>query len=165
MRALQDQTISIRYRDICMVTMDDELDREILRILQKNGKLTYEEISNLVGRPPSTVRDRIKRMEDNRLIMGYSTVIDEERVGMGADAFLLADIPSDQMSDAFATLFSMDHVSEIMKVTGQRRVMFRIRAATNAELMAMIDRDVRPLGFKNIEIRMVLDHLIRYPGL
>jgi len=145
--------------------MDDELDREILRLLQKNGKLTYEEISDHVGRPPSTVRDRIKRMEDKRLILGYLTVIDEEQVGMHADAYISADIPSSRVPEAFSVLFSMECVSEILKITGERRIMFRIKTTNNAELMSIIDREIRSLGFKNIEIRVVLDHLIRYPGL
>jgi len=145
--------------------IDDELDKEILRLLQKNGKLTYEEISNQVGRPPSTVRDRIKKMEENRLILGYSTVIDEERIGMKADAYLSADLPPEHISEAFASLFSMERVSEILKITGERRIMFRIKANDNAELMSIIDKDIRPLGFDNIEVKMVLDHLIRYPGL
>ena len=145
--------------------IDDELDRKILQLLQKNGKLTYEEISEKVDRPPSTVRDRIKRMEENRLILGYSTVIDEKRVGMTADAYISADVPPNRISEAFAALFSMERVSEILKITGQRRIMFRIKASNNEELMSIIDRDIRPLGFENIEIKMVLDHLVRYPGL
>ncbi|NYT12629.1 MAG: winged helix-turn-helix transcriptional regulator [Methanomassiliicoccales archaeon] len=145
--------------------IDNKLDREILQLLQKNGKLTYEEISKKVGSPPSTIRDRIKRMEENRLILGYSTIIDEERVGMAADAYIAADVPPERISEAFAALFSMERVSEILKITGQRRIMFRIKAVNNEELMSIIDRDIRPLGFDNIEIKVVLDHLIRYPGL
>ena len=145
--------------------IDDELDREILRLLQKNGKLTYEEISKLVGRPPSTIRDRIKRMEDNRLILGYSTVIDEERVGMKTDAYISADIPPERTSEAFASLFSMERVSEILRITGERRIMFRVRATNNEELFSIIDSAIRPLGFENIEIKVVLNHFIRYPGI
>jgi len=145
--------------------IDNEFDREILRLLQKNGKFTYEEISKQVGRPPSTIRDRIKRMEENRLILGYSTVIDEKRVGLAADAYIAADVPPHRTSEAFAALFSMERVSEILKITGERRIMFRIKAANNEELMSMIDREIRPLGFENIDVKVVLDHLIRYPGL
>jgi DNA-binding Lrp family transcriptional regulator len=145
--------------------IDDELDREILKLLQKSGKLTYEEISSKVGRPPSTVRDRIKRLEDNRIILGYSTVIDEERVGLSADAFISADLPPERVSEAFASLFSMEQVSEIMRVSGDRRVMFRIRTDTNSELMRVVDQEIRALGFENIDIKMVMDHIIRYPGL
>ena len=43
--------------------------------------------------------------------------------------------------------------------------MFRARASTNQELVDLVDRKIRPLGFDNIEITMVLEPVIRYPGL
>ena len=46
----------------------DELDRLILQLLQKNGKLTNEEIGRMLQRSPSTIRDRIKGMEEDRTI-------------------------------------------------------------------------------------------------
>ncbi|MFP4170881.1 MAG: Lrp/AsnC family transcriptional regulator [Methanomassiliicoccales archaeon] len=145
--------------------IDDELDRDILRLLQKNGNMTYEEISGLVDRPASTIRDRIKRMEENRVIMGYSAVIDQERIGYSSDAFISADIPAERVSEAFAELFSNERVSEILRISGERRIMFRLRASDNRELVHLIDREIRPLGFANIRIKMVLQPLVRYPGL
>ena len=38
-------------------------------------------------------------------------------------------------------------------------------AANNQELVEVIDKKIRPLGFQNIEVTMVLEPIIRYPGL
>ena len=46
--------------------LQDDLDSRILRLLQRNGKLTYEEIGAMVDRSPSTIRDRIKKLEENK---------------------------------------------------------------------------------------------------
>ena len=70
----------------------DELDRLILQLLQKNGKLTNEEIGRMLQRSPSTIRDRIKGMEEDRTILGYSAIVDERRVGILADAYISAEI-------------------------------------------------------------------------
>ena len=43
--------------------------------------------------------------------------------------------------------------------------MFRVRAANNTELIDVIDKKIRPLGFLNIEVTMVLEPVVRYPGL
>lgn len=145
--------------------VDDELDMQILYLLQKNGKLTYEEMAEAVGRPPSTVRDRIKRMEGDRVILGYATIIDHQRIGIGADVFVSADIPPDKVTKAFAVLFSMECVSEILRITGERRIMFRMRAADSKELLRIIDRQIRPLGFTNMEIQLIMEPLVRFPGL
>lgn len=145
--------------------MQDDLDSRILRLLQRNGKLTYEEIGAMVDRSPSTIRDRIKKLEDSKTIMGYSAIVNQERVGINSDAYVAANVSPDRSQAAMASLFSMESVSEILRVTGERRIMFRVRAANNAELIDLIDKKIRPLGFQNLEVTMVLEPVIRYPGL
>lgn len=145
--------------------MPDDLDRKILRMLQKDAKLTYEQIGAALERSTSTIRDRIKRMEEDRIILGYSAIVDATRLGIKADAFVSADIDQSQSGRAVAELMTLKNVSEILHLTGERRVLIRVRAASNQELMEIIDRKIRPLGFSNIEITMVLDTVLRYPGI
>jgi DNA-binding Lrp family transcriptional regulator len=145
--------------------MPDDLDRKILRMLQKDAKLTYEQIGAALERSTSTIRDRIKRMEEDRIILGYSAIVDATRLGIKADAFVSADIDQSQSGRAVAELMTLKNVSEILHLTGERRVLMRVRAASNQELMEIIDRKIRPLGFSNIEITMILDTVLRYPGI
>jgi DNA-binding Lrp family transcriptional regulator len=147
-----------------MIDMQD-LDAEILRLLQKDGKLTYEQIGQALGRSPSTVRDRIKRMEEDRTILGYSAIVDGSRVGLGVVAFISADIPSEHTSEAMTVLYSLENVSEVMNTTGERKIMIRVQAKDNEELIELIDRKIRPLGFEDLEITVVLDPIVRFPGL
>lgn len=145
--------------------MQDELDQEILRVLQKNGKLTYEEIGEKLGRSPSTVRDRIKKMEDDRTILGYSAIVDQARIGIDSDSYVSADVPPDKTQQALSSLIGIENVSEIMNITGDRRVMMRVKAKNNTELVDIINRKIRPLGFRNIKTVLVLEPIVRYPGL
>jgi len=145
--------------------MPDDLDSKILRMLQKDAKLTYEQIGEALERSTSTIRDRIKRMEEDRIILGYSAIVDATRLGIKADAFVSADIDQSQSGRAVAELMTLKNVSEILHLTGERRVLIRVRAASNQELMDIVDRKIRPLGFSNIEITMVLDTVLRYPGI
>ncbi len=145
--------------------MQDDLDPKILRLLQKDGKLTYEQIGEKLNRSQSTIRDRIKKMEEDRTILGYSAIVDQERIGIGVDAYVSADIDPSRSNNAMVALFAMDNISEILHLTGERRYLLRIKAANNKELTDLIDRKIRPLGFTNLEITMVLNPIIRYPGL
>lgn len=145
--------------------VQDDLDQRILALLQKNGKLTNEELGKLLDRSPSTVRDRVKKMEDERTILGYSIVVDEDRVGIKADAYVSADIPPEAEGLAISGLLSLESVSELLHTTGERRLMFRIKADSDKALLQIIDRDVRPLGFDNINMIYILDHVVRQPGV
>lgn len=142
----------------------DDLDEVILRLLQANGKMSIEEIAERVGRSPSTVRDRVRRMEEERVILGYSTIVDEDRLNIEAEALVLADIEPEAEGRAMGALMALEAVSEVMKVTGEPRIMFRIRASDRHELLRYLDRYIRPLGFRRMDVRLVLDHTVRYPG-
>jgi DNA-binding Lrp family transcriptional regulator len=142
-----------------------DLDAEILRLLQKNGKLTYEELGTALGRSPSTVRDRIKKMEEDRTILGYSAIVDQAKLGVGADAYISADIAPERSSEAMTALFSLENVSEIMHLTGERRILMRVKAKSNKDLTDILDKRIRPLGFENLEVAVVLEPIVRFPGL
>jgi Lrp/AsnC family leucine-responsive transcriptional regulator len=143
----------------------DDLDQKILAVLQKNGKMTNEEIGNLLDRSPSTIRDRVKKMEDDRTIIGYSIVVDEGRVGIGAEAYVLADISPESEGKGIAGLLSIENVFEVMHTTGERRIMFRLSAENNKALLNLIDKKINPLGFENLSIMYILDHVVRNPGV
>jgi Lrp/AsnC family leucine-responsive transcriptional regulator len=113
--------------------MEDDLDLKILQLLQKDAKQTYEQIGEKLNRSQSTIRDRIKKMEEDRTILGYSAIV--------------------------------DNVSEILHLTGERKFLLRIKASNNKEFTDLLDKKIRPLGFTHMEITMVLNPIIRYPGL
>ena len=67
-------------------------------------------------------------------------------MGVDSDAYISADVPQDKAEVAIWTLYTMENISEIVRVTGERRIMFRIRASDNSELCEMLDKKIRPLG-------------------
>lgn len=142
----------------------DDLDETILRMLQGNGKMTIEEIAEKLDRSPSTIRDRIRRMEEGRLILGYSIIVDQERLDIDAEALVLADIDPQSEGKAISALMALEEVSEVMKATGEPRLMFRVRASDRRQLLNFLDRKIRPLGFRRVDVRLVLDRSVRYPG-
>ncbi|MEM0173794.1 MAG: winged helix-turn-helix transcriptional regulator, partial [Sulfolobaceae archaeon] len=60
----------------------DEIDQKILNILRYNAKKTLKELSDELGVPISTIRYRIKRLEENEIIKGYVALIDRNVLGL-----------------------------------------------------------------------------------
>jgi len=60
----------------------DDVDLKILQALQKDSKQTYSALGESLGLAHSTVHDRIRRMEDQKVIKNYTALIDAERVGL-----------------------------------------------------------------------------------
>ena len=66
----------------------DDLDRAILAALEENARISVSELARRLGAPGSTIRDRIQRLEDDSVILGYTTRIDATKLGLGIKAIL-----------------------------------------------------------------------------
>ena len=70
----------------------DELDREILRILSENSRLSVREISKMTDSSPPTVSRRIRRLEEKGTIKGYVSIIEDEELGYDCRALLVIKV-------------------------------------------------------------------------
>ncbi|BCS93597.1 HTH-type transcriptional regulator Ptr2 [Metallosphaera sp. J1] len=70
----------------------DEVDMKILERLRYNAKFTLTVLSKELGMPVSTIRYRIKKLEENRIILGYVPLID--RANLGYKVSLILEIDS-----------------------------------------------------------------------
>lgn len=61
----------------------DAKDREILKLLQANARITIKEIGDKVNLSPTPVHERIKRLEHTGVIKQYATLVNAEKVDKG----------------------------------------------------------------------------------
>lgn len=142
----------------------DAMNRRILKLLVDNGRMTHIEIAAKLKRSPSTVRDRIKRMEDDGIILGYFAVVNSERMGMHVDAVLMANLHQGVSAEMLRKLREVDEVKEVLQITGPRRIMIRLQARDTSSLEQVISSKVLPLGLEDTELRLVMSSANRLPG-
>jgi Lrp/AsnC family leucine-responsive transcriptional regulator len=141
----------------------DEMNRRILRLLRADGKMSYREVAQKLKRSPSTVRDRIGRMETDGVILGYVALVNAEQMGIHTEAILLANM-EDRVS--FKDLMELKKVSgilEVLFISGDKNVMIRIQAPDNRTLDETITKKVVPIGLKDIDLKVVLESVMRFP--
>lgn len=68
----------------------DNTDREILSHLQRSGRDSYREIAKSLGLSPATVMKRVKEMERNGVICGYTVSLDYDKLGY--DIHVIIDV-------------------------------------------------------------------------
>ena len=66
----------------------DNLDQRIIRALQTNGRLSYEELGTQVGLSASATLRRVKRLEEAGVIAGYVALVSARHVGLGLTAYI-----------------------------------------------------------------------------
>src|SRR5688500_9339954 len=84
-----------------MICSMDATDREILRLLQEDGRLPNAALAERVHLSPSPCLRRLKRLEDEGVIERYQAILDRRRAGLGLTVFL--EIRVEGHSDERAT--------------------------------------------------------------
>ncbi len=70
----------------------DEKDKSILRLLERDAKLSSRAVAARVGLPISTVHRRIRRMEQDGVIRGYKAILDYGKTDWPIGAYFFVNI-------------------------------------------------------------------------
>ena len=66
----------------------DSYDREILRCLQEDGRISNQDLADRIGLSPSPCLRRVRALEDSGLITGYRALVDAKALGLSLLALI-----------------------------------------------------------------------------
>ena len=121
--------------------MPDERDLEILAALQEDARATYADIGRRVGLSPSSVHDRVRKLERSGAIRGYRAVVDPEALGLFVTA-LISVTPLDptQPDDLPERVRDFPEVEDCFSVAGEANYVLTVRTRTTSALEDLIRR-------------------------
>ena len=70
-----------------MIELDD-IDKQIIAHLQENARISNREIAKRIGLTATPTIERVKRLEREGVIKGYTAVLEKEKVGKGMTVFV-----------------------------------------------------------------------------
>src|SRR5712671_4768461 len=103
-----------------MIALDD-LDRRIVAALQADGRLPIVDLAEKVGLSPTPCQRRVKRLEEDGVIMRYAALVSPEALGLGLQALVQVtlDDHSEKTVEAFeAAIRGRSEVVACYAVTG-----------------------------------------------
>jgi Lrp/AsnC family leucine-responsive transcriptional regulator len=135
----------------------DQLDRKIIAELRLNGRATYAELGRTVGLSPSSVHERVGKLEAAGVITGYHAVVDPGTVGLGVTA-LVGIQPTDTATDddVAESLGQLAEVESCYAVAGDEAFVVKVRVATVDELERTLGRLRRIGGVARTHTTVVL---------
>jgi len=77
----------------------DKIDRYILKALQKDGRKKNRELAKETGLAPSTMLDRVKKLEEKGVLQGYRAVMDPAKLGLNAQGFACISLDRHNVKD------------------------------------------------------------------
>ena len=121
-----------------MYETPDTTDLQLLKLLQKNAKLTTKELADAVNLTPTPVFERIKRLESEGYIKKYVAILDPEKMGRGFLVFCsvkLKQMNRDIAKDFVSVIKGIPEVTACYNVAGEFDYILTIYYIT---------RDTRP---------------------
>lgn len=117
----------------------DKFDYIILSELQENGKLSIAELGRKIGLSTTATKERVKKLENEGVIKGYSAIIDASKVGMDLTAFITVPVGNLEIKEMAEKLSNIDEIVECHKVTGNTCFFVKVRARNSSHLEMLID--------------------------
>ncbi len=96
----------------------ETLDVEILKALQKDPRSSYRDIARKIGIAVGTVHARIQKLEDQKIIRGFSVDLDYSKLGYALTAVILMRVKGKHLRDVEAKLSHINNVCVVYDVTG-----------------------------------------------
>jgi Lrp/AsnC family transcriptional regulator, leucine-responsive regulatory protein len=118
----------------------DGTDWRILDELQADGRLSYNELGRRVSLSPPAVAERVRRLEDLGVIVGYQARVDPARAGLPLTAFVQMRCRLDRCLLKTSQSSDYPEIAEIHKLTGDYCSMLKVRAASMEHFEGLLER-------------------------
>jgi len=126
--------------------MIDNIDKNIIELLQINGKYSFKEIGKEVGLSISAINERIKKLESQGILKKTVSVIDPLKLGLEVCAFVKVLVSSSQEGlDFIDSVLKVKEIQEFHTISGDYSYLLKIRARNNQELDNILKEKVKSI--------------------
>ena len=116
----------------------DSIGWQLLRVLQDDARLSFNELGRRVGLSSPAVAERVRRMEDHGLITGYRAMLDPTKLGYPILAFVHLNITGGYHQRLATVAHTLSEIMECHHVTGQDSYLIKVIVSSMVHLEHVI---------------------------
>jgi len=140
----------------------DKIDRKIIELLKRDGRVSYRKIAEEIGRTEVTVRRRVRKLVKEGVIRRFTVVIDPAKIGKSIQAFVSIPVDVKETSKLVEKLREMEEVSEAYFLAGRTVILLKINVEDLNALSKFLEEKLEILGeTRNIETYLILKDLLQ----
>jgi len=118
----------------------DDIGWKILEELQANARISFAELGRRVGLSTPAVIERVRRMEETEIILGYRTIVNLALTGHPIIAIVRISVVGDYLLRVSAVARELSEVLECHRVTGTDSFILKLAVSSVAHLEWVIDK-------------------------
>jgi Lrp/AsnC family leucine-responsive transcriptional regulator len=135
----------------------DAIDSGILRLLQKNARLSLSEISLKVNLSVPTVSERIKKIESSGLVEQYTAILNPGMMKKDLTAMMFVSLDRPQFSSKFLAFVELqDEVLECHYIAGDFDYLLKIMTENTSSLEKLLTKIKSVPGIQKTKTTVVL---------
>lgn len=117
----------------------EDLDRQILRLLASDGRMSYTDLGRATGLSTSAVHQRVRKLEERGVISGYSALVDTVAVGLPLTAFIsVTPLDPAAPDDAPDRLVDLPQIESCYSVAGEESYILKVRVPSPGDLESLL---------------------------
>lgn len=147
----------------------DEIDREILEILNRDGRTKFTAIAKKIKRTEGTVRNRVRRLREKGIIQGFRVVTDPENLGYNGQAIIKF-----HLEPSYETYAQIDQLPFICRTEGCKLISLYRSNGESSFILEVLSKSKQDLdhfvselkkfgGLRDVEVlvkeQKIYDHL------
>jgi Lrp/AsnC family transcriptional regulator, leucine-responsive regulatory protein len=134
----------------------EEIDRTIVSLLARNGRMSFTELGRQAGLSVSAVHQRVRRLEQDGVIKGYAAMFNPEDVGLPLTAFVsVKPFDASAPDDLPQRLEHLAAIEACHSVAGDENYILKVRVPSPVALEDLIYQ-IRTLGGVSTRTTVVL---------
>jgi Lrp/AsnC family transcriptional regulator, leucine-responsive regulatory protein len=136
----------------------DPIDYQLISLLQDHGRMSQIDLAAAVGLSQPAVAERIRKLEQQGIIIGFLAWIDARKLGMDVTAFIGVGIEHPKYNVRFAKeIRALPEVLECHHVTGADSYLLKVKTETTESLDRLISEKLRRIpGVKTTRTTIVM---------
>lgn len=127
----------------------DDIDRKIVRAVQRDGRMSNRDLADRVGLSPSPCLRRLKNLEQSGVIRGYHAEIDAKLYGLPITVFIRVRLErhdEDTVNAFEAKVRANNNIVECHVMTGQSDYLLRVMVADLSDYERFVRRELQRIG-------------------
>ncbi len=134
----------------------DDTDRQLIALLRRDSRTSVATLASKLGVSRGTVTNRLRKLEDGQVIVGYSLRLRPDAEPNQIQAWMQVLVDGNQTRAVIASLLGEPGVAALHDTNGRWDLLAELRADTMADLSKLLERVRLIKGIANTETSILL---------
>ena len=139
-----------------MTKLLSDKDRELIALLQNNAREPVASLARKLKVSRTTVQDRLRRLEQSKVIEGYALKLTDNTAVAGIKAFVTIEVEPRRTQEVIRALVKLPQIDSLHSVSGKFDLIARLGTGSSDELDGLLDRIGQVPGVTGTESAIIL---------